>query len=78
MAATRFAEELRRYYYVTPKNYLDFISNYRNQLAQNNKRILMSTKRLEGGLQKLIEVTPLVLIPNYILESKHSLCSTTN
>ena len=68
MAATRFAEELRRYYYVTPKNYLDFISNYRNQLAQNNKRILMSTKRLEGGLQKLIEVTPqsclLYMTPN--------------
>jgi len=44
-AATRFAEELRRYYYVTPKNYLDFISNYRVQLKKNGKRIAQSTKR---------------------------------
>ena len=59
-AATRFAEELRRYYYVTPKNYLDFISNYRVQLKKNGKRIAQSTKRLEGGLQKLIEAASAV------------------
>ena len=28
-ASTRFHEQLRRYNYVTPKNYLDFIHNYR-------------------------------------------------
>lgn len=28
-ASTRFQEQLRRYNYVTPKNYLDFIHNYR-------------------------------------------------
>eukprot|EP01033_Poteriospumella_lacustris_P008676 gene8676-6241_t len=59
-AASKFAEELRRYYYVTPKNYLDFISNYRQQLAVNSKRITASTKRLEGGLQKLIEAASAV------------------
>eukprot|EP01032_Pedospumella_encystans_P025560 gene25560-28882_t len=59
-AATRFADELRRYYYVTPKNYLDYISNYRNQLKINSKRIKSSTKRLEGGLQKLIEAASAV------------------
>ena len=59
-SAARFAEELRRFYYVTPKNYLDFISNYRSQLASNGKRVVASTKRLEGGLQKLIEAAAAV------------------
>jgi dynein heavy chain len=59
-AASRFAEELRRHYYVTPKNYLDYLSNYRIQLSLNSKRITMSTKRLEGGLQKLIEAASAV------------------
>jgi len=59
-AATRFADELRRFYYVTPKNYLDFISNYRSQLLTNAKNIKSSTKRLEGGLQKLIEAAEAV------------------
>ena len=60
LAATQFAIELRRFYYVTPKNYLDFINNYKVQLAANGKRITMSTKRLEGGLQKLIEAAEAV------------------
>lgn len=47
-AALKFAEELRRHYYVTPKNYLDFISNYRQQLKSNSKRIDTSIKRLQG------------------------------
>eukprot|EP00981_Chlorochromonas_danica_P007406 scaffold1709_cov158-Ochromonas_danica.AAC.16 len=59
-AAHRFAEELRRFYYVTPKNYLDFISNYRQLLSTTGKRIAASTKRLEGGLQKLIEAASAV------------------
>jgi dynein heavy chain len=59
-AASRFAEELRRFYYVTPKNYLDFISNYRIQLKFNSKRITASSKRLDGGLQKLIEAASAV------------------
>lgn len=69
-AATRFAEELRRYYYVTPKNYLDYISNYRQQLAYNSKRISNSTKRLEGGLQKLIEAAAAVDRMKVVLTEK--------
>ena len=60
VAAIEFAQELRRYYYVTPKNYLDFINNYKVQLNANGKRITMSTKRLQGGLQKLIEAAEAV------------------
>lgn len=54
-AAHKFEEELRRKYFVTPKNYLDFIHNYKVQLKDNHKRIAVSVKRLAGGLQKLIE-----------------------
>lgn len=35
-------EELRRYNYVTPKNYLDFINNYKRALATNRKTIQAS------------------------------------
>jgi dynein heavy chain len=59
-ASVRYAEELRRHYYVTPKNYLDFLSTYRNQLMSNEKHIMHSKKRLEGGLQKLIEASAAV------------------
>merc|ERR1711871_1011717 len=69
-AAERFAEELRRFYYVTPKNYLDFISNYRNQLTTNAKNIKASTKRLEGGLQKLIEAADAVERMQVVLAEK--------
>ena len=55
VAAQKFEDELRRKYFVTPKNYLDYIRNYKVQLKDNNKRINTSVKRLAGGLQKLIE-----------------------
>ena len=70
LAATRFAEALRRYYYVTPKNYLDFISNYKLQIKANNKQISVSTKRLSGGLQKLIEAAEAVDRLSLVLKEK--------
>lgn len=70
VAASRFAEELRRFYYVTPKNYLDFIGNYRVQLNQNGKSIAASKKRLEGGLQKLIEAAAAVDRMQVVLTEK--------
>lgn len=54
-ASKRFADELRRYNYVTPKNYLDYIANYKRQVESNSKRISTRTRRLEGGLTKLTE-----------------------
>mmetsp|Transcript_25191 Transcript_25191/g.84661 ORF Transcript_25191/g.84661 Transcript_25191/m.84661 type:complete len:4540 (+) Transcript_25191:178-13797(+) len=53
--ATRFAAQLRRFYYVTPKNYLDYISNYSVCLSSNEKKVDNSVKRLSGGLSKLVE-----------------------
>jgi len=51
----RFLEELRRYNYVTPKNYLDFINNYRRSLDANRREIDEMAARLNGGLEKLIQ-----------------------
>jgi dynein heavy chain len=53
--SARFELELRRHYYVTPKNYLDLIDNYHSQLNESNKRVEVASKRLEGGLTKLVE-----------------------
>ena len=51
--ADKFKEELRRYYYVTPKNYLDYIQNYRRMLRESGRKIQKGIKRLAGGLTKL-------------------------
>ena len=66
--AKQFAAELRRYYYVTPKNYLDYIANYQSQLEQNRMRISKSKTRLQGGLTKLIEAATAVEAMTKVLE----------
>ena len=66
----RFADEMRRYYYVTPANYLDFIANYRTELKENNRTIEGSVKRLEGGLTKLIEAADAVDVMQIELSEK--------
>lgn len=53
----RFLEELRRHNYVTPKNYLDFIANYKRSLVDSRKQIGDTSARLDGGLQKLIQAS---------------------
>lgn len=53
--SARFMDELRRHNYVTPKNYLDFISTYRSSLTGHRDRVTMMAARLDGGLQKLIQ-----------------------
>ncbi|XP_067295015.1 dynein axonemal heavy chain 10 isoform X2 [Pseudorasbora parva] len=52
-----FQQTLRRSNFVTPKNYLDFISTYSNLLEDQDKYILAQYKRLEGGLDKLKEAS---------------------
>lgn len=54
--SARFLDQLRRYNYVTPKNYLDFIHNYKHALADNRTTFSSMAARLDGGLQKLIQV----------------------
>ena len=58
----RFAAELRRYNYVTPKNYLDFIAGYRKQLGNQRRTISTRIRRLEGGLTKLNEAESAVAV----------------
>jgi len=58
--AADFRSSLRRHYYVTPKNYLDFIANYREQLKLNVKKIAVAVKRLDAGLTKLVEAATAV------------------
>ncbi|KAG9262045.1 dynein heavy chain 10, axonemal [Astyanax mexicanus] len=55
--STLFQQKLRRSNYVTPKNYLDFISTYSTLLQDKDQFILAQCKRLEGGLDKLEEAS---------------------
>jgi len=52
-----FEQRLRRYNYVTPKNYLDFIDNYKKQLGKKRKENDDMSNRLSGGLKKLIQTS---------------------
>ena len=54
-ASDRFLVQLKRYNYVTPKNYLDFISNYRSVLKDERRKTDMLIQRLDGGLSKLVQ-----------------------
>ncbi|CAH1233746.1 DNAH10 [Branchiostoma lanceolatum] len=52
-----FQQKLRRINYVTPKNYLDFITSYTKLLQEKDQYILSQCKRLEGGMAKLAEAS---------------------
>ena len=69
-ASTQFAAELRRFNYVTPKNYLDFIANYKSQLAYHGKRLSTRLQRLENGLAKLQDAQEKVDEMNKILKKR--------
>jgi dynein heavy chain len=53
--SSRFAEQLKRHVYVTPKNYLDFIDNYKCAIGEHRESFSNMKSRLDGGLQKLIQ-----------------------
>lgn len=53
--STKFYDELRRHNYVTPKNYLDYVGNYKRSLTDSRKMYSNMANRLDGGLQKLIQ-----------------------
>ena len=66
----RFLIELRRYMYVTPKNFLDYISNYRSGMKSARKDNGNQTKRLSGGLAKLVEAAEAVAVLQEELKKK--------
>jgi len=53
--SVQFEQELRRQNHVTPKNYLDYIQMYRQQLNAARARNVSEYSRLEHGLKKLID-----------------------
>jgi len=65
-----FEMQRRRKNYATPKNYLDFINNYRSKLAENRKNLDAMSQRLEGGLTKLIQAAEAVEIMSKELAEK--------
>ncbi|XP_043285223.1 dynein axonemal heavy chain 10 [Venturia canescens] len=52
-----FLAKLRRFNYVTPKHYLDFINLYLNLLIEKKDFISMQCVRLSGGLMKIAEAS---------------------
>ena len=69
--SAKFYDELRRYNYVTPKNYLDFIANYKKSLEEQRRLNSDFSSRLDGGLQKLIQAAEEVSVMQVTLsESK--------
>ena len=69
-ASRQFTAELRRYNYVTPKNYLDFIANYRSQLDTHGVRLTTRLERLENGLAKLQDAQEKVDEMNKVLKKR--------
>nr|AML30863.1 axonemal inner arm dynein heavy chain 7 [Marsilea vestita] len=53
--SVEFKDRLRRHNYVTPKNFLDFITNYRNALGASRKKNSEMSARLAGGLGKIMQ-----------------------
>jgi hypothetical protein len=55
-ASRRYADVMRRCNHVTPKSYLDLVAGYRRILGEQRQHCLELAARLDGGLQKLIQV----------------------
>eukprot|EP00960_Hanusia_phi_P039624 753955-Hanusia_phi.AAC.6 len=53
--SSEYLSSVRRYNYVSPKNFLDFISNYKQQLNSKRDENEEMIKRLDGGLSKLVQ-----------------------
>jgi len=59
-AAERFKSQLRRIIYITPKSYLDLISNYSSILAEKRNQLATQRSHLAVGLNKLKETNSVV------------------
>ncbi|RKO97568.1 hypothetical protein CAUPRSCDRAFT_10766 [Caulochytrium protostelioides] len=63
-ASRQYLEVYRRYNYVTPKNYLDYISTYNSLLAEKREQNRKQCTRLDSGLQKLQESSEQLVVLN--------------
>eukprot|EP00960_Hanusia_phi_P059292 764127-Hanusia_phi.AAC.2 len=53
-ASHRYAEEMRRYNYVTPSSYLELLTTFKKVLKEKQEEIGTAKRRLSVGLDKLI------------------------
>lgn len=51
--STRYYQELKRYYYVTPTSYLVLIKTFQNLLGQKRKHVNTIIAKYEKGLDQL-------------------------
>ncbi|KAJ9454440.1 Dynein-1-beta heavy chain [Diplonema papillatum] len=69
--ASRFYDELRRHYYITPTSYLDFISLYVILLEDKYKDVGEQLGKLKGGSEKMKETNEFIAVKKKeILEQK--------
>lgn len=59
-AAKKFYEQMRRYYYITPKSYLDFLKLFIKMYDQQINKINTDSDRISNGLHKLYETFDMV------------------
>lgn len=55
-----FYEQMKRYYYVTPKSYLEFLKLYIKMHEHQTDKIKNSSDRISNGLRKLYETYDMV------------------
>ena len=55
MYSNLFEMQLKRKNFSTPKNYLDFLNNYRTSLSKYKQKFIDMAKRYKDGLEKLAE-----------------------
>ena len=67
-----FEAQLKRRNFSTPKNYLDFLSNYRRMLGDNRRKYTEMAQRYENGLKKLIDAAAQVEVLQAELEVKQT------
>merc|ERR1719460_3557653 len=65
-----FEAKYRRKNFATPKNYLDYLSNYNSMLDEQRKRCQTQSGRLSSGLEKLIEAAEQVAVMSKELAEK--------
>lgn len=56
----KFYEQMRRYYYITPKSYLEFLKLYIKMYELQTNKIKNDSDRISNGLRKLYETYDMV------------------
>ena len=61
---------MKRKNFSTPKNYLDFLSNYKKLLVEKRSMYTVMVERYDGGLQKLAKASEEVSVMQEELKIK--------